>query len=164
MFLIELKQFEDYKGAMRTLHRIVGVPLTRKLLNHWSLVVELYSRHNDLGNRYCRSVSQITTDVFPLLESQFVSYIISHELSHQLVCKTNRAGITYASGASVFTPVYLWDTVIFSYLCSVLYIILSNGRKKKDKKRSTNHYTQVSKNRVTRIPLKLRGKLSAPAY
>jgi hypothetical protein len=49
-------------------------------------------------------VSQITTDVFPLLESQIVSYIISRELSHQLVCKTNRAGITYASGASVFTP------------------------------------------------------------
>jgi hypothetical protein len=123
---VHFSQLIWYTKASCSSHDLidVGVPLTRKLLNHWSLVVELYSRHNDLGNRYCISVSQITTDVFPLLESQIVSYIISRELSHQLVCKTNRAGITYASGASVFTPVYLWDTVIFSYLCSVLYIIL----------------------------------------
>ena len=48
-----------------------GLLLTTKLLNQGFLLVKLksslrkfYGRHHDLGNRYGRSVSQMTTDMF----------------------------------------------------------------------------------------------------
>ena len=66
-------QLIRYSKACDSYHDFLdrGLLLTRKLLNHGFLLVKLklsrwkfYDRHHDLVDRYGKSVSQMTTDVF----------------------------------------------------------------------------------------------------
>jgi hypothetical protein len=77
-----------------------GLLLTRKLLNQGFLLVKLksslrrfYGRHHDLDDRYGISVSQMTTDMFPLsltLAGPFLIHDLSPGIVHTLTGRVSR--------------------------------------------------------------------------